>query len=212
MTNLFILNTIIEKDADYSSAIRDLTGGFVASDIERKFYNRQTEEYEIERYPHPHADLDAPDFSGKIIFIHLSENINDVSGADNIKSSKFKFTTAWNEGVAYAKTKGATHVAILNNVQELNPHAIALALEGNEEKEIVSIADGIAFIVKSDFSVDEKYNFWFVENDIFSEAEQRGGYVVAGVAAPHFSQAELTSSKEKFDAAVQQDTDIAEAN
>ena len=148
MTDLWILNVIIEEDADYSQLINDLTGGFVASDIETEETDENGEKV-ITYTPHPHADLAAPDFSGKIIFAHLTDSYTTRDGVVNLDISKFKGTTAWNEGVAYAKSQGATHVAILNNVSSINPHVITLGFEGNDDKTVTNLSDGAAFIVTS---------------------------------------------------------------
>jgi hypothetical protein len=204
MTNLFILNTIIEEDADYTQLVNDLTGGFVATDIETTERDENGEEV-VSTNPHPHADLAAPDFSGKIIFAHFAEGHEEIDGVDHITVSKFKGTAAWNEGVAYAKSKGATHVAILNNVDGINPHVLTIGFDGNEDKSVINLADGAAFIVKSDFSVDETYNFWFVDNDIFSQAQESGSYALPGVEQSAISQSELTSSKEAFSVAIDED-------
>jgi hypothetical protein len=204
MTNLFILNVIIEETADYSQLITNLTGGFIPADIERTEKNEYGEE-ELTVTPHPHADLESPDFSDKIIFIHLVDDFAEIEGADHIKSSKFKSTTAWNEGVAYAKSKGATHVAILSNVSDINPHFISLGLEGNEEKSVINLADGAAFIVTADFSVEEEYNFWFIDNKIFSDAAEAGTFGRPSIEEPNIVQADLTSSAEAFSSAVQED-------
>ena len=204
MTNLFILNTIIEEDADYSQLITNLTGGFVPADIEKTEKNEDGEE-ELVVTTHPHADLDSPDFSGKVVFVHLVDDFTETEGADHIKASKFKGTTAWNEGVAYAKSKGATHVAVLTNVSDINPHVISLGFEGNEDKSVVNLADGAAFIVTADFSVEEKYNFWFVDNDIFNDAVEAGTFDRPSIEEPNIVQSELNSSKEDFEAAIQED-------
>ena len=204
MTNLFILNSVIEKDADYSQLINDLTGGFVASDIEVSEKDENGEEV-VSTRPHPHADLAAPDFSGKIVFAHLSNPDANLEDVDNIHVSEFKITKAWNDGVAYAKSKGATHVALLNNVVGINPHVLGMALEGNEDKSVIGLGHGGAFIVKSDFVVEEKYNFWFVDNDIFYAAEDAGTLGFAAVEETAIVQADLTSSKEAFDAAIAED-------
>jgi hypothetical protein len=204
MTNLFILNTIIEEDADYSQLIKDLTGGFVAEDIETKEMDESGEEV-ITYTTHPHADLPSPNFSNKIIFAHFSNDYQKTKGVDHITVSKFKGTTAWNEGVAHAKAKGATHIAILNNVSGINPHVITLGFEGNEDKTVVNLADGAAFIVDSEFSVEEKYNFWFVDNDIFAAAEEDGTYGIARVEESAIVQSELTSSSEAFTEAIEED-------
>jgi hypothetical protein len=204
MTNLFILNTIIEENADYSQLITNLTGGFVPADIENTEIGEDGEE-EIVVTAHPHANLESPDFSGKLIFIHLTDGFNEIGGVDHIKSSKFKFTTAWNEGVAYAKSKGATHVAILNNISNINPHVISLGFDGNEDKSVINLSDGAAFIVTSDFSVEEKYNFWFVDNEIFTEAVEAGTFGRPSTEEPSIIQSELVSSKEAFESAIQED-------
>jgi len=211
MTNLFILNTIIEEDADYSQLITNLTGGFIPADIERTEKNEDGEE-ELTVTTHPHADLQAPDFSGKIIFVHLVDGFVETEGVDHIKASKFKGTTAWNEGVAYAKSKGATHVAIINNVSDINPHVISLGFEGNEDKSVVNLADGAAFIVTADFAVEEDYNFWFIDNEIFSDAAEAGTFGRPSIEEPNIVQAELTSSAEAFNAAVQEDFATAGIN
>jgi hypothetical protein len=204
MTNLFILNTIIEEDADYSQLITNLTGGFVPADIEKTEVNEDGEE-ELTVTTHPHAGLESPDFSEKIIFVHLVDEFSEIEGADHIKASKFKGTTAWNEGIAYAKSKGATHVAVLTNVLDINPHAISLGFDGNEEKSVVNLSDGAAFIVTADFSVEEKYNFWFIDNEIFEKAVQDGTFGRPNIEEPNVVQSEPTSSKEAFEAAIQED-------
>ena len=208
MTNLFILNVIVEEDADYSQLVNDLTGGFVAADIETTTKDENGEDV-VSTTPHPHAELDAPDFSGKIIFAHFAEGHDELEGVEHLTVSQFKGTTAWNEGVAYAKANGATHVAILNNVDGINPHALTIGLDGNEDKSVINLSDGAAFIVDSDFSVDETYNFWFIDNDIFSEAQENGSYGRPSIEHSAISQSELSSSKEAFSAAIDEDNRTA---
>jgi hypothetical protein len=204
MTNLFILNVIVEEDADYSQLVKDLTGGFVATDIETTTKDKNGEEV-VSTIPHPHADLPAPDFSEKIIFAHFEKKHKKIDGVDHIVISKFKGTTAWNEGVAYARSKGATHVAILNSVTGINPHTISLGFDGNEDKSVINLGDGAAFIVDAEFSVDETYNFWFIDNAIFSDAQEAGSYALPRIEQSAILQADLTSSKEAFLVAINED-------
>jgi hypothetical protein len=204
--NTWILSTIVEEDFDYSSLVNVLSGGYVAEDIEEKTTGENGEDI-IEYRPHPHAGLPAPDFSGKLIFAHFTNNYEAIDGVNHIVIDEFKNTKAWNEGVAYAKAQGATHVVIMNEVTHINPHVLKLAIEENPDVSIINISDGGVFIVNTafDFEANEDYNFWFEDNNILKAAMESESYARPSLEEPQIKQLEIVSRREEFDIAIKAD-------
>jgi len=204
--NTWILSTITEEDFDYSALVADLSGGYVAHDIETRTTDENNEEI-IEYAPHPHANLTAPDFSGKIIFANFTSDHTPYDGIDHILIDEFKNTKAWNEGVAYAKSKGATHVVIMNQVTHINPHVIKLAIEENPDVSIINISDGGVFVVNTafDFQADEAYNFWFEDNNILKRAMDANSYARPALEEPQIKQIDVKTRQQEFDVAIKAD-------
>lgn len=204
--NTWILSTIIEEDFDYSSLVNDLSGNYSTEDIETRTTDENGEEV-IEYTPHPHAGLTAPDFSGKIVFAHFTNEYMTYDGVDDIVINEFKSTKAWNEGVAYAKSNGATHVVIMNQVTHINPHVLKLAIDENPNVSVINISDGGVFIVNTafNFAADEAYNFWFEDNNILGKASESGSYARPAVEEPQVQQTEIKTRQAEFDVAIKAD-------
>jgi hypothetical protein len=204
--NTWILSTIIEEDFDYSSLVNDLSGNYSTEDIETRTTDENGEEV-IEYTPHPHAGLTAPDFSGKIVFAHFTNEYMTYDGVDDIVINEFKSTKAWNEGVAYAKSNGATHVVIMNQVTHINPHVLKLAIDENPNVSVINISDGGVFIVNTafNFAADEAYNFWFEDNNILSRAAEANSYARPSLEEPQIEQLQIVERLEEFDIAIKAD-------
>jgi hypothetical protein len=204
--NTWILTTITEEDFDYSSLVNSLTGGYVANDLETRTTDENGEEV-IEYTTHPHEGRNAPDFSGKIIFARFQNDYTEYAGVYNLEVDEFKNTKAWNEGVAYAKSQGATHVVIMNQVTGINPHVIELAVEDAPDVSIINISDGGVFIVNTDFdfTANEDYNFWFEDNNILEKASESGSYARSEAKEPQITQIEVKSRQAEFDVAIKAD-------
>jgi hypothetical protein len=204
--NTWILTTITEEDFDYSGLVNSLTGGYVADEIETKTIDQNGEEV-IEYSAHPHADRNAPDFSGKIVFARFQNDYTDYAGAHSLEVDEFKNTKAWNEGVAYAKSQGATHVVIMNQVTGINPHVIELAIEEAPDVSIINISDGGVFVVNTDFDFEanEAFNFWFEDNNIIGKASESGSYARPALEEPQVKQIEVKSRLAEFDLAIKAD-------
>jgi hypothetical protein len=204
--NTWILSPITEEDFDYSNLINDLTGGYVASDIESRTVDENGEEI-IEYATHPHAGRPAPDFSGKIIFARFQNDYTNYDGVYNIDINEFKNTKAWNEGVNYAKSQGATHVVIMNQVTGINPHVLELAIQENPDVSVINISDGGVFIINTafDFQADERFNFWFEDNNILNKASESGSYARPAMEEPQVSQIDVKTRQAEFDIAIRAD-------
>ena len=204
--NTWILTTITEEDFDYSGLVNSLTGGYVADDIETRTTDENGEEV-IEYAPHPHAGRPAPDFSGKVIFARFQDDYTNYEGVYNLEIDEFKNTKAWNEGVAYAKAQGATHVVIMNQVTGINPHVLELAIEENPDVSVINISDGGVFIINTafDFEADESYNFWFEDNNILNRASESGSYARPALEEPQVQQIEIKTRQAEFDIAIKAD-------
>jgi hypothetical protein len=207
--NTWILNTITEEDFDYSGLVGSLTGGYVADDIETISTGENGEEV-VEYVTHPHAGRPAPDFSGKIVFVRFQNDYVEYDGVHSLEVSEFKNTKAWNEGVEYAKSQGATHVVIMNQVTSINPHIIELAIEEHPNVSIINISDGGVFIVNTDFNfeADEKFNFWFEDNNIFARASEANSYARPSIEEPQIKQIGVKSRLTEFKAAIEADLAI----
>jgi hypothetical protein len=207
--NTYILSTIVEEDFDYSELINILSGGYITEDVEVKSpnRNRNSEDDVIEYAPHPHADRPAPDFSGKIVFAHFTNDYVAYDGVSHIVVDEFKNTKAWNQGVAYAKGLGATHVVIMNDVTHINPHVLELAIAENPDVSIINISDGGVFVVNTafDFAANEDYNFWFEDNNILNAAAQSGSYARPPLEEPQIKQLQIVTRQAEFDVAIKQD-------
>jgi hypothetical protein len=207
--NTWILNTITEEDFDYSGLVSSLTGGYVAEDIETRSTDENGQEV-VEYAPHPHAGRPAPDFSGKIVFGRFQNDYVEYDGVYSLEVDEFKNTKAWNEGVAYAKSQGATHVVVMNQVTEINPHVLELAIQEFPNVSIINISDGGVFIINTDFNfeADEKFNFWFEDNNIFRKASEAGSYGRPALEEPQIKQIEVKSRLIEFQTAVEADLSI----
>jgi hypothetical protein len=204
--NTWILTTITEEDFDYSGLVSSLTGGYVADDIETRTTDENGEEV-IEYTTHPHECRNAPDFSGKILFARFQNDYTEYSGVYSLEVDEFKNTKAWNEGVAYAKSQGATHVVIMNQVTGINPHVIELAIEEAPDVSIINISDGGVFIVNTafDFEANEAFNFWFEDNNILNAASESGSYARPALEEPQVQQTEIKTRQAEFDVAIKAD-------
>jgi hypothetical protein len=207
--NTWILNTITEEDFDYSGLVGSLTGGYVAEDIETRSTDENGQEV-VEYAPHPHAGRPAPDFSGKIVFGRFQNDYVEYDGVYSLEVDEFKNTKAWNEGVAYAKSQGATHVVVMNQVTEINPHVLELAIQEFPNVSIINISDGGVFIINTDFNfeADEKFNFWFEDNNILKKAFEAGSYGRPALEEPQIKQIEVNSRLVEFQTAVEADLSI----
>jgi hypothetical protein len=199
--NALIANVIIEESADFSTLISDLTGNYLAEDIEVK--DTQGEPTG-EILQNPYKDATALDFSGKIVFTHFNADHASHAGVESILINDFKGTKAWNTLFAYAKENNYSHLVILNNVNKINPHLIKEALESNVDKDIITLSEGAAFVVKcsSNFIANEEYNFWVEDNNIINKAREEGKLGGIDSEFLDFSQAELTDIKDVFLTAV----------
>jgi len=204
--NTWILTTITEEDFDYSGLVSSLTGGYVADDIETRTTDENGEEV-IEYTTHPHEGRNAPDFSGKIVFARFQNDYTEYAGVYNLEVDEFKNTKAWNEGVAHAKSQGATHVVIMNQVTGINTHVIELAIEEAPNVSIINISDGGVFIVNTafDFEANEAFNFWFEDNNILGKASEFGSYARPALEEPQVQQIEIKSRQAEFDVAIKAD-------
>lgn len=204
--NTWILCTITEENFDYTDLVNSLSGKYVTADIESKTTDKDGKEI-IEYSTHPHAGLTAPDFSNKIIFAHFGSDYVKYDGVENIEIDEFKNTKAWNQGVAHAKSKGATHVVIMNDVTGINPHNLELSIESNPDVSIINISDGGVFVVNTafDFNADERYNFWFEDNNILRAAEEAGSYARPELKEPQIKQLQLETRRVDFDIAIKED-------
>jgi hypothetical protein len=204
--NTWILLTIIEEDFDYSSLITSLSGGYVTNDVETTTINENGEEV-VGTAPHPHANRLAPDFSGKIIFAHFQEDYVNYEGVHHIVINEFKNTKAWNDGVAYAKLQGATHVVIMNGVIKINPHVLELSIEEAPEVSIINISDGGVFIVNTAFNfvANEQYNFWFEDTNILNRASESLSSFKPEIQELELSQVEIKTKRAEVDAATEAD-------
>jgi hypothetical protein len=199
--NALIANVIIEESADFSTLISDLTGNYIAEDIEVKDTQGDPTG---EILQNPYKDTIALDFSGKIVFTHFNADHASHVGVESILINDFKGTKAWNILFAYAKENNYSHLVILNNVNKINPHLIKEALESNVDKDIITLSEGAAFIVKcsSNFVANEEYNFWVEDNNIINKAREEGKLGGIDSEFLDFSQAELTDIKDVFLTAV----------
>ena len=207
--NTWILTTITEENFDYSRLVSSLTGGYVAEDIETISIDENGEEV-VEYAPHPHAGRTAPDFSEKIIFARFQNEYVEYDGVYNLEVDEFKNTKAWNEGVAYAKSQGATHVVVMNQVTGINPHVLELAIEESPNVSIINISDGGVFIVNTDFNFEanEQFNFWFEDNNIFARASEANSYAKPLIEEPQLKQIEVSSRLAEFNDAIEADLAI----
>lgn len=193
MKNIWIVSPIYNEAEDYSYLISSLSGNYVTQDIEVETTD-ENGQVVISYEPHPDQGLAAPDFSGKIVFVHNGEH-GDISGVHDLDvSGDFNIAKMWNEGFAYAKSNGATHVAILNAVSKINPHIIVKSVDEFENSSVVNIADGTAFIINtnSEILADEQFKVYFADLDLFKRAGDIDSLAFGSYPSSEIEQIQLT--------------------
>lgn len=134
----------------------------------------------------------------KIIIISTSNTFYpDVCNIDSYELNIYKW---WNDGIRYAKKRGATHVAILNDDVVLKDRPLQEILKVMVQEDATigyplpasSDPCGYCFILNLEHGVfpDDKYRWWYGDNDLYERANK-----VVGVKASvkHMEPNRLTS-------------------
>lgn len=134
----------------------------------------------------------------KIIIISTSDVVYpDVINLDSYEFNIYKW---WNMGIDYAKKRGATHVAILNDDLVLKDRPLQKILKVMVEEDATigyplpasSEPCGYCFVLNLEHGIypDENYTWWYGDNDLYERAKK-----VVGVRASvqHMEPNRLTS-------------------
>jgi hypothetical protein len=150
---------------NFDALVSELSGGYVPQDHVTVSVDENGVETETV-IPNPFKEAAAPDYSGKIVLVS-HEPITAPEGAQNVVvDGELNIAKLWNAGIAQAVADGATHVVVLNEVSSINPHVFDEAIE-EAPSSVINISDGGCFIVTEGVSADEKFRWWFADNDLF---------------------------------------------
>lgn len=172
MNNTWVVVPVIDSSFDYSTLMSTLKGGYTTSDIEVETTDEEGNTV-ITTEAHPNAGMTVPDFSNKIVLVHHTAGYTPTAGAtDVLVEGDFNIAKLWNAGVKEASDNGATHAAVLNYISNLNPFIIEEAVAGAETADLINIADGGAFVIKTDsgLTADEQFSVYFADLDLFATA------------------------------------------
>jgi hypothetical protein len=175
--NIWILYSVLEENADYSSLVESLG-----------------------------------DYAGRTIFAHFQDEYTEYPGINNIVVDSFNNSKAWNQGIQYAKSNGATHILVAKNIENLNLSTIIPVIEANEFVPVINFSDGGLFSITADyeFTANEEYSFWFADSELFEMAQEDGAILVYRAEDLSFNEILCVTRKEDYDLAVQ--SDIEKAN
>ena len=170
MNNTWIVVPIIDSAFNYSTLMSTLKGGYTPSDIVTETVDEEGNTV-ITTEPHPNVGMTAPDFSNKIVLGHHTAGYPATPGAiDVLVEGDFNIAKLWNAGVEEALDNGATHAAVLNYISNLNPFVIEEAVVQAETVDLINIADGGLFVIKttSGLKADEQFSVYFADLDLFA--------------------------------------------
>lgn len=139
----------------------------------------------------------------KIVIISTSETVYpDVCNLDSYEFNIYKW---WNMGIDYAKKRGATHVAILNDDVVLRDRPLQKIVKAMVEEDatigypVPASSDpcGYCFILnlEHDIRPDDMYVWWYGDNDLYERSKKTIG-VPASVQ--HMEPNRLTSENESI--------------
>jgi hypothetical protein len=209
MENTWIVVPVKDNAVDASDVVAKLTGGFVAPEkYEVRSMNFETKETEVEEVDHPYFGVEAPDFSGRIVFINFEEGHVEFDGVTHIADNgDINIYRAWNTGIDHAAANGADAVVLVNALTDFDPFTIVGAKEKLDEGgvEVVNISDGGMLMIAGSSAIraDEQFQIWYGDNDLYNTAKD--------VTVDHrevyglFSHIEDWSSYEGFDEIVEND-------
>lgn len=178
MENTWIVIPVRDNSLDLNVALDKLNGTYICPEKYVGFeYNEETRDFiEVER-DHPHALEVGPDFTNKIILVHLSPGYTEISGTVQLEDFEpINIYRVWNTGIKYAFDNGADSVVLFNAVLDIDPFILSdaydlMIVEGTE---VVNISDGAIVMIssKSLIRADEQFRIWFGDNDLYKRAEE----------------------------------------
>ncbi len=186
MNTTWIVVPVIDSSFDYSTLLSTLKGGYVPSDIVTETTDEEGNTV-VTTETHPNDGMTAPDFSDKIVLVHRAPGFTPVSGTTNVVvEGEFNISKLWNAGVSAAYEGGASHAAVLNYISNVNPFIIEESVTEAESADLINVADGSLFIIKTDSALraDEQFSVYFADLDLFGSATS---LVKATPAAPEIA-------------------------
>ena len=172
MNNTWIVVPVIDSSFDYSTLMSTLKGGYTPSDIVTETTDEEGNTV-ITTESHPNEGMTASDFSNKIVLVHHTAGYTPTAGAtDILVEGEFNIAKLWNAGIDEAADNGATHAAVVNYISNLNPFIIEEAVAEAETVDLINIADGGLFVIKtaSGLKADEQFSVYFADLDLFAAA------------------------------------------
>jgi hypothetical protein len=176
MNNTWIVVPVKDNGIDASPVVENLTGGFVAPEkYGVESVNVQDMGPEREWIDHPYFGQDAPNFSGRIVFINFEKNHQVFDGVTHIlDDSGVSIYRAWNTGLEYAISNGADSVVLFNAITDFDPFTVIQAklIMDESEAEVINIWDGAMIMISgtSKIRADEQFRIWCGDNDLYLRA------------------------------------------
>ena len=177
MENTWIVIPVRDNELDLNQALGKLNGTHICPEKYTGFeYNQETKDFQEVEKDHPHANEVGPDFTNRIILVHLEAGYSPVSGTVQLEDfDPINIYRVWNKGIKHAFDNGADSVVLFNAVLDIDPFIISdsydLMLEENTE--VVNISDGAVVMISSNSAIraDEQFRIWFGDNDLYRRAE-----------------------------------------
>jgi hypothetical protein len=177
MENTWIVIPVRDNELDLNDTLVKLNGTYICPEGYSGFeYNQETKEFAEAEKDHPHAFEVGPDFTNRIILIHLNDGYSAVAGTVQLEDfGPINIYRTWNKGIKHAFDNGADSVVLFNAVLDIDPFIISdsydLMIE--EDTEVVNISDGAVVMIsaQSGIRADEQFRIWFGDNDLYRRAE-----------------------------------------
>lgn len=151
----------------------------------------------------------------RIVIVHTveSEPIPEVHNIWDL--NEINIHRWWNKGIDYAVERGAEYVAVLNDDLRLKDNPInKIASAMNKSGHSLGIPYpftgaicGYCFVinVKDKIRPDERFRWWYGDNDLYIQAEKKNGILPVIVKIKHIEPNKLTSNSPSLMKLTEQD-------
>jgi len=191
----WVVIPVSSAETDLSQIVANLTGSFVVPET-YTIPSPMGNDIPDDTVPHPHFGQSAPNFSGRILFVHFGLSLSPNAGASSINlDGNYNIAKAWNTGINNAVGEGAEAVVILNGPIVFDPFVIADGVGVMADgMSVVNIADGAMWVLDalSAIRADETFAIWFADNDIYRQA----GSSVGTYRSPYATLVELENARD----------------
>jgi hypothetical protein len=157
----------------------------------------------------------------RIVIVHTVESepipeVHNIWDLDEINIQRW-----WNKGIDYAAERGAEYVAVLNDdVKINNKRALETLAFGCQQSDVAMAVcvdllnkntllrnSGHCFVLNLKYPIrpDERFRWWYGDNDLYMQATILNGIVGANVPIEHIEPNKLTSENPELMKLTEQD-------